>query len=122
VDITKGQRVRVHFNLHRGDWVIGDPSTGKVITYVDDVVLTGVRFVVSAAGLARSKRLGKRTVHAHAVGTLDAWNTRTRPDGGTHVTYNPKRCGSFTTGDGTPVSRATRAHFHDAHVTAAGAA
>ena len=42
----RGEVVRVHFNLHRGDWAISDRSTGKVILYVHDVTLSSVTFVV----------------------------------------------------------------------------
>jgi hypothetical protein len=86
-------RVRVHWNLHRGGYSV--TVRGKVTATPDAVCLRNVRFVVSDAGLARMRRLGRRKVVAWAEGELCACAPGATHDGPT-VTFNPWRGDRFT--------------------------
>lgn len=98
-----GERVRVHLNLHRGDWSISDPKTGRVLRSATDVTLTGVTFRVSEATRQRIIDKQRRRVHAWAIGTLVSVDTAPDITGRDAVTYNPYRAPTFTRVDGTPV-------------------
>ena len=62
--------VKVYRNLHNrgGRWSI--QQRGRVVAHADAIMLRDVRFVVSEAGAARSRRLGHKVVCAFAVGIL----------------------------------------------------
>jgi hypothetical protein len=83
-------RVRVHFNLHRRDFSVIDPSTGRVIRNTDTITLRDVEFRVSEKGRQRVIRTRCRMVHAYAIGTI----TEHQPLK-TACTYNPYRAGHF---------------------------
>src|SRR5215472_10357626 len=87
-----GERVRVHFNLHRGDYVIS--QRGRVVAYAERVTLAGAEFVVSDARRRRVLASGQRSVHAYIWGTLIDCRPRDL-FGATRVTYNPRRDFSF---------------------------
>ncbi len=108
-----GTRVRVHLNLHRGDFSITDPRTGNRLASCDDVTLTDVVFKVSQTTRQRIIRTNRRRVHAWALGILAAVDTSPVVDGATKVTYNPYRGPTFTTADGEPVHAAERVTFVD---------
>jgi hypothetical protein len=101
-----GLRVRVHKNLHRGDWSV--TQKGRVIAHLPELVLADVTFRVSEATRQRVLRKRQRAVHAWAEGTVvDA-----APDCSVSVTYNPYRCASFTIRhDDSPIHRAAFCHF-----------
>jgi hypothetical protein len=101
-----GERVRVHKNLHRGDWEV--TQKGRVIAHLPELVLADVTFLVSQASRERVLQKRQRAVHAWAAGTVvDA-----RPECGIPITYNPYRCASFTIrSDGAPIHRAEFCHF-----------
>ncbi len=105
-----GTRVRVHLNLHRGDFSISDPRTGNVLRSCTDVTLADVTFKVSETTRQRITRTGRRRVHAWAVGTLVAIDSAPSTEG-TRITYNPYRAPTFTTSDGTPVHNADTVAF-----------
>lgn len=104
-----GQRVRVHFNLHRHDWSVS--QKGRVVLNADSITLENVRFIVSESGWRRSQTLGKRTVHAWAEGTVVAVNEPAPNECTKRVRYNPFRAGFFHTDEGTQANGATLAHF-----------
>jgi|SRR5215475_8121477 len=85
-------RVRVHWNLHRGGYSV--TVGGKVVAKPDAVCLRDVRFVVSDAGLARMRRLGRRKVVAWADGVVCGCHDATGD--GVHVTFNPWKGDRFT--------------------------
>lgn len=89
-----GTRVRVHLNLHRGDFSVADPRTGKVITNVQDITLSGVEFRVQPALLAKIRVWNRRKVCAYAVGVVQAVDTDPTPTG-RKVTFNPFRADTF---------------------------
>lgn len=99
-----GRRVKVHLNLHRGDFTISPTSGGKVLANVDDVTITDVRFHVSESMRQRwCVDKGIRKVHAWAIGTVTAVNTDPDISGRRRLTYNPFRSADFTV-DGEPVT------------------
>jgi hypothetical protein len=113
-----GQRVWVHRNLHRLDFSVTNPGTGRVIRNPDgtlgvpDVTLTGVTFRIQSAGLAAARRNESRNVCAYAAGTLTA--VRTDPDvtGWRRVTFNPFRLEFDTfTCEGQPILQAPEVVF-----------
>lgn len=91
-----GQRVRVHLNLHRGDWSICSPRNGNVMAYAPTVTLYDVTFKVSESMRQRVIANQRRKVHAWAFGEL----VTTEPirEHGAVLTYNPYRGPKFTVG------------------------
>lgn len=89
-----GSRVRVHLNLHRGDFSVADPRTGKVIANVQDITLSGVTFRVQPALLAKIRAWNRRKVCAYAVGVVEAVDSGPAPTG-RKVTFNPFRSDHF---------------------------
>lgn len=108
-----GELVRVHLNLHRGDFSITDPKSGRVMASCDDVTLSGVTFKVSETTRQRVIAKQRRRVHAWALGTLVAVDAKPRVDGLELITYNPYRAPTFTTLAGTPVTEAKEVVFVD---------
>jgi len=109
-------RVIVYKNLRRGDWsiatVTGRDGTGrgKVLDHASSVMLANVTWHIQESGRLRVVRVGQREVHAWAIGDIvDAipggMSTR-------EVTYNPYRCGQFTTRDGAPIARSAYVEFN----------
>lgn len=95
-----GDRVKVHFNRHRGDWSV--TRRGRVIANVADVTLIEVRFVVQAGGLARIRATGTRSVIAYATGVVTAYDTRPDLCDWEPVTFNPFTADTFVR-NGQPV-------------------
>lgn len=108
-----GELVRVHLNLHRGDFSISDPKTGRVMASCDDVTLSGVTFQVSETTRQRVIAKQRRRVHAWAKGTLVAVDSKPTIEGHPVVTYNPYRAPTFTKGNGSPVHAAEMVAFTD---------
>ncbi len=87
-------KVRVHFNLHRKDFSVVDPLTGRVIRNTASINLRNVEFRVSEKARQKVISSGRRSVHAYAIGhTTEYFSEHRRLD--TPVTYNPYRCGWF---------------------------
>lgn len=110
-----GRRLRVHYNLHRGDFSITDQSTGRVIANVADVTLAGAEFRVQSACLDRIKVTGRRKVCAYVIGTVTAVNSAPDISDADLVTFNPRRSDVFHRADGTPVWNADSVTFIHAH-------
>jgi hypothetical protein len=100
-------QVHVYFNLRTGLWSVRDPKTRKVIDHRHSLTLRSVRFVVSEASRQRVLRERRRAVHAWAVGII------CEGAGSVRVTYNPYRCGTFTTEDGSAVHVAELVEFRN---------
>lgn len=109
-----GQRMRVHYNLHRGDFSVTDPSIGRVVANVTDITLTDVTFRVQPSGLRRIRERGTREVCAYVVGIVATVNTGPAVTGMRRVTFNPHRADTFTT-DGQPIHAADRITFANAY-------
>jgi hypothetical protein len=75
--------------------------------------LIDVQFTVSAAGRARSIRLGSRMVHAWAIGIVMEVDTNPELSELIKVTYSPKagRPATFVTIGGEPIHHAPWARF-----------
>ena len=72
-EIEDGQKIKVYFNLHNGKYsaiAMGGTNKGLVLGHFDEVVLSGVTFIVSEAGRQRVLQQDKKNVHAYAVGTM----------------------------------------------------
>ena len=104
--LEPGLRVRVHRNLHRGDWSVTDPRIGRVIAHVSDITLTGARFRVQPAGVEAIRATGRRLVCAYAVGTLAAACSAPDVADWQRVSFNPWRATTFTTAAGRPITDA----------------
>lgn len=106
------RNVEVYRNLHKGCYSIR--HKGRVIAHAEEVSLEGASFVIQKAGQARTRREGKKCVHAFVRGTL----TYYVPLGSdssiyssllpTPITYNPYTMDTFQTRDGRPVAKAAR--------------
>jgi hypothetical protein len=105
-----GQRVRVHVNLHRGDFSVVDPKASRVIAHVQDITLTGVEFRVQPGGLRRIRKQGRREVCAYALGIVAALNSHPDLAGRDRVTFHPFRAGTFTC-NGQPIFHAPEVVF-----------
>lgn len=109
--LRSGLRVRVHVNLHKGNFSVVDPRTGRVLTNVSDVVLSDVTFRHQPACVERIAREGVRAVCAYAVGTLVSWDSGPA-ETAVRVAYNPFRRPDFHRADtGETVSTAARVVF-----------
>src|SRR5262249_53288772 len=81
-------RVRVHWNLKKGGFVVrGLPVRVGDMRYTDAVCLRDARFVVSLATQAQCRAKGARWVHAWVEGTPCGCGAMD----GAAVTYNPFR-------------------------------
>ena len=110
--VVPGQRVRVHYNLHRHCFSVISTATGRVIAHVTDITLTGVQFRVQPAGLAKIRAEGRRAVCAYVIGTVAQVNTAPPLAGRRRVTFNPYRADTFTCGD-EPIYAAVEVIFAD---------
>jgi hypothetical protein len=110
--VAPGQRVRVHYNLHHGGFSVISTATNRVIAHVTDITLTGVRFRVQPAGLARIRAEGCRAVCAYAIGTVAKVNTAPSLAGRRRVPFNPYRADTFTCDD-EPIYAAPEVIFAD---------
>lgn len=80
---------------------------GRVVATPDHVCLTDATFVVSDAGLARMRRLGRRKVVAWVEGTWCEGCAHAVPTDAPVVTFNPWRADRFhVAGDVTRVVEA----------------
>lgn len=72
---SMGDKVRVYRNLNNGKWSIlamTGEYKNKVVGHIEELSLSDVRFIVSAAGQARVRREGRKNVHAYAQGVLSS--------------------------------------------------
>ena len=105
VRLERGMPVRVHFNLHKGLWVIASRETyvnkkGKTVTgwvtvhNCDALTLTDCAARVSPTGAARIRKKQAREVCARIEGTLQSIDAApvTR---GARVAFNPYRADTF---------------------------
>jgi hypothetical protein len=110
--IQPGDRMRVHVNLHRGNFSVMDPRTGRVVAGVDDITLADVAFRVQPAGLRRIRRERQRAVCAYAIGTVVAVGTQPDVTGCDRVSFNPYKGDTFMC-NGEPVLTAPAVVFRD---------
>lgn len=107
--IEIGQQVRVYRHLRKHCFTIQDHQTGLVVAHADPVTLKDVVFRVSEAGRQRLLRDNIRNIHALAIGTLQGFYAE---EGGILANYYPNQHSTFTTGNGKPVTQASKATFY----------
>ncbi len=92
-----GERVRVFRNLHTETWSVESATTGRIIAHPDTVLLEDVRLVSRDAGREKTRRTGKKGVHAVASGTLVAIDGPAPADLArwTPLYYNPFKVDTF---------------------------
>lgn len=114
--LENGQRVRVHLNLHRGDFSVIDPRSNLLLTNVSDITLGDVTFRVQPGMLNKIRRINRRKVCAYAVGlvlSMDAGWTTDDCAGKRRVTFNPYRADTFTDDTGQSIHQADAVRFTD---------
>ena len=89
--------IDVYWNLHRKTFSLRDRRTGLVVGHTDNALLTNVRFIVQPAGLARTRREGRKNVHAFLRGDGNCYyDLEMSPyNAGVEVTYNPHAEGAW---------------------------
>jgi hypothetical protein len=110
--VMPGDRVRVHYNLHKGGYSVVSRATGRVVANVGDITLTGVEFRVQPAGLRKIREAKCRQVCAYATGTVAAVDTEPALAGMRRVSFNPYRADTFVCG-AEPVHAAAQVIFAD---------
>ena len=116
--------VRVFKNWKLGCWNI--MQDGCVVASARQVRLRGVEFRVRESGRQRMLRLGRRNVHAYAIGHLVEHvhpddSRELAPIAGREVIYDPHRYASFVERDnGAPVAHAVSAQFDERGLFCAG--
>lgn len=112
--LTKGQRVHVFFNLHKGGYSIKDKKTGLVVAYADTVLLENCIFRVQQGG--RQKTIAEKRKRVHAIVEGDFVRAG-RPEATIKmekVYYNPYTTEEFTsTVTGQHVFEADKVAFAD---------
>ena len=97
VRLKRGTPVRVHFNLHKGLWVIAAKldKGWRTVHNCDALTLVDCAARVSPTGAARIRKKQAREVVARIEGTLQSIDAApvTR---GARVAFNPYRADTFT--------------------------
>ena len=68
--MTKTDRVRVYYNIHKKCFSVQDYKTGLVIRHSHRLFLTNAMFVVRKSGNERVRNEGKKNVHAFVNGIV----------------------------------------------------
>jgi len=68
--MTKTDRVRVYYNIHKKCFSVQDYKTGLVKRHARNISLTNAMFVVRKSGNERVKSEGKKNVHAFVNGIV----------------------------------------------------
>jgi hypothetical protein len=111
-----GRKVYAYRNLQSGDFSIqarGGERSGRVIANTDSLMVIGAEFWVSAAGIARVRRIGRRKVVAGVIGIVDFDAVVSSLEGWTEVTINPFDNDTFVTRTGIPVRFVSRVWFEN---------
>lgn len=93
--------------LTRRSWSIRE--SGRVVGSASTLWLRDVRFVVSAAGVARIRARRQREVVAYARGVLA--KSAGVPDGAMRVRFDPYVAFTFSLPDGSPIAAAALVSF-----------
>jgi len=116
--VTPGvRRIRVHWNLTRGGFVVRElPMRPGDMQYVDSVCIRNATFKATPAGANYCRTFVNKKTGKTGARFVVAWVEGERCDcgqtGGTRVTYNPFRCDEFTeVGTTTPVREASHVAF-----------
>jgi len=93
--MSKTDRVRVYYNLHRKCFSVQDYKTGLVIKHTSRLFLTNAMFVVRKSGNERVKSEGKKNVHAFVNGIVVNRSTKIDNEFCFPVRYNPYQMDYF---------------------------
>ena len=85
--MSKSDRVRVYYNLHKKCFSIQDYKTGLVTKHTNQLDLSNALFVVRKSGNERVKSEGKKNVHAFVNGIVNDKSSDTK--NWYEVRYNP---------------------------------
>ena len=111
VRLERGMPVRVHFNLHKGLWVIAAKldKGWRTVHNCDALTLVDCSARIEQGTLRRLKNEKRRKVCARIEGTLQSIDAApvTR---GARVAFNPYRADTFTSG-GAVWERGARVYF-----------
>ncbi len=111
-----GQRVRVYYNLRKHCLSVMDKKTGLVIAHVDSIQLDNVKFIVSAAGLARLRKRKRKSVIAFVEGDYSmAYGKWGDCDTWSQAYFNPYKVDQFMVG-GEPIYVADRVRIEDKNI------
>ena len=87
--MSKTDRVRVYYNLHKKCFSIQDYKTGLVTKHASRLFLTNAMFVVRKSGNERVRSEGKKNVHAFVNGIVNDKQDYTKVGVSYKVRYNP---------------------------------
>ena len=88
--MSKTDRVRVYYNLHKKCFSVQDYKTGLVTKHTNQLFLTNALFVVRKSGNERVKSEGKKNVHAFVNGIVNDKPSNTNSFHNSYrVRYNP---------------------------------
>ena len=85
--MSKTDRVRVYYNLHKKCFSVQDYKTGLVTKHTNQLDLSNALFVVRKSGNERVKSEGKKNVHAFVNGIVNDKSSDTKH--WYEVRYNP---------------------------------
>ena len=87
--MSKTDRVRVYYNLHKKCFSIQDYKTGLVTKHTNQLNLSNALFVVRKSGNERVRSEGKKNVHAFVNGIVNDKQDYTKVGVSYKVRYNP---------------------------------
>lgn len=87
--MSKTDRVRVYYNLHKRCFSIQDYKTGLVTKHTNQLNLSNAMFVVRKSGNERVRSEGKKNVHAFVNGIVNDKQDYTKVGVSYKVRYNP---------------------------------
>ena len=85
--MSKTDRVRVYYNLHKKCFSVQDYKTGLVTKHTNQLNLSNAMFVVRKSGNERVRSEGKKNVHAFVNGIVNDKSSDTK--NWYEVRYNP---------------------------------
>ena len=87
--MSKTDRVRVYYNLHKKCFSVQDYKTGLVTKHTNKLNLSNAMFVVRKSGNERVRSEGKKNVHAFVNGIVNDKQDYTKVGVSYKVRYNP---------------------------------
>lgn len=115
--MIEGQRIRVYYNIRKKCLSVMDKKTRLVIARPDSISLNNVKFIVSAAGLARVRREQRKSVIAFVEGdyvTKRAERIIFNPEW-ERVYFNPYKVDQFMVGE-LPIYEANQVYIIDKNI------
>ena len=115
--MIEGQRVRVYYNIRKKCLSVMDKKTRRVIAHADFISLDNVKFIVSAAGLARVRRERRKGVIAFIEGdyTLGRAERIIFNPRWVRAYFNPYEVDQFMVGE-SPIYEADQVYIVDKNI------